>query len=166
MPVSRALCLASVCWFSVACDSAGDTTIDITHSPCEPLVVAPDPDTTAEERESVSAAMLLWNQRAHSRLGWQAEPGVPEVALRFEEASLVFLGLYDDEVGRVLINRKLTDHHERTVTIAHELGHVFGLFHISRSERASVMNTANVTIEPTVEDADALATLWGPCPVN
>jgi hypothetical protein len=38
-----------------------------------------------------------------------------------------------------------------------------GLAHIDGSVRASVMNSGNLEIEPTAEDATALSSLWGSC---
>jgi predicted Zn-dependent protease len=47
------------------------------------------------------------------------------------------------------------------VTIAHELGHTFGLWHVHPSTRRSVMNPGNTTITPTERDVDSVRALWG-----
>ncbi len=47
------------------------------------------------------------------------------------------------------------------VTIAHEIGHAFGLVHVPAGQRTSVMNPNNLVIEPTAEDVDTLAMRWG-----
>ena len=49
------------------------------------------------------------------------------------------------------------------VTIAHEIGHAFGLVHVPADQRTSVMNPNNLVVEPTAEDVDTLATRWGGC---
>ena len=91
------------------------------------------------------------------------EPQV--ISLEFQAAAEMFHGFYDDQRGVVYINLSLEDDHQRSVTIAHELGHAFGLVHVQASERASVMNPGNLTVEPTAADAAALTALWGNCPV-
>jgi len=48
-------------------------------------------------------------------------------------------------------------------SVAHELGHAFGLVHVPQSERTSLMNPGNISTPPTVEDQAALAALWGTC---
>ena len=51
----------------------------------------------------------------------------------------------------------------QAVTIAHEIGHAFGLAHVPAGERASVMNPGNLNIEPNADDAATLALRWGAC---
>lgn len=140
-----------------------DQTIDIVHDPCEPLVLAPAPDATGAEVDGVSAAMALWQDRADARLTMDDVPGAMRLPIRFESAALAFFGLYDDEEGIVFVNADLEDPYERAVTITHEIGHAFGLVHVGRGERRSVMNPSNLDVLPTPEDVEALATIWGPC---
>jgi predicted Zn-dependent protease len=47
--------------------------------------------------------------------------------------------------------------------IAHELGHAFGLVHVSPDTRPSVMNPGNTTVAPNDGDRAALEALWGTC---
>ena len=47
------------------------------------------------------------------------------------------------------------------VTIAHEIGHAFGLVHVS--DRPSVMNVGNLVVEPNTGDVTALVALWSTC---
>jgi hypothetical protein len=89
--------------------------------------------------------------------------GEQEVSIVFQEAAEMFHGLYDDEHGVVYINLKLTDDHQRAVTLAHELGHSLGLLHVDPAARVSVMNPANLVVEPNAGDADELVALWGEC---
>ncbi|MBI2897861.1 MAG: hypothetical protein HYY06_30160 [Deltaproteobacteria bacterium] len=149
-------------WSLIGC-VATDNTIDIVHDPCEPLVLDPAPDATLPERESISAAMELWRAKAEARLTLDEVPGAMRLPIRFESAALAFYGLYDDEEGIVFVNRELEDSEERAVTITHEIGHSFGLVHVDRSERSSVMNPANLDVLPTPEDIEALSAIWGPC---
>jgi len=86
-----------------------------------------------------------------------------EAKAKIAEFKKSLKGVYDDERGVVFINRKITEGHGRAVTVAHELGHAFGLPHVVESERASLMNPANTSIEPTGDDVAALRALWGNC---
>jgi hypothetical protein len=45
--------------------------------------------------------------------------------------------------------------------IAHEIGHAFGLVHVTG--RASVMNAGNIDVAPNAGDAADLSALWGAC---
>ena len=51
----------------------------------------------------------------------------------------------------------------QAVTIAHEIGHAFGLAHVPSGERASVMNPGNLNVEPNAADVATLALRWGGC---
>ena len=84
--------------------------------------------------------------------------------LAFQVAAAPFHGLYDDGAGRIHVNEDLTDVGPLHITIAHEIGHAFGLPHVSASVRRSLMNTGNTTVGITPEDVDALAAIWGRCP--
>ena len=69
---------------------------------------------------------------------------------------------YDDEGAVVYINHDL-DGRETAITVAHELGHAFGLYHVRKEERTSVMNHGNLVHEPNDSDVDALEDVWGAC---
>jgi Zn-dependent peptidase ImmA (M78 family) len=71
-------------------------------------------------------------------------------------------GFYDDVDVKLEISDALSDD-QRAIVIAHELGHAFGLVHVAATERASVMNVANLRIAPTAADQLAVAALWGDC---
>lgn len=147
----------------LGCADVGDTLLDITYDPCAPLVLAPRADTTEEELASIDDAIAMW--RAVGLEGLTREPveGAPWILIGFDRAPMSFYGVYQDEYGDILINREMTDRRERAITIAHELGHAFGLWHVSRGERISVMNAPNLEVEPTAEDVDAVAAVWPSC---
>jgi hypothetical protein len=141
---------------------SGDTTLQIVHDVCEPTALIAPADASGDEIASIDGAIDMWARQGFDRLvRGDGESTTQAIEIVFEEASEVFHGLYDDEHGVVYINRTLADDHERTVTVAHELGHAFGLWHIE--DRSSVMLPGNLDIEPNAGDADALRGLWGPC---
>ena len=80
----------------------------------------------------------------------------------FATAAPAIFGFYDGN-GDISINQEL-DADKAAVTIAHELGHAFGLVHVPASVRPSVMNPGNLSVTPTAGDRDALAAIWGTCP--
>jgi Zn-dependent peptidase ImmA (M78 family) len=139
-----------------------DDRLDVIFDVCEPLVVAPAADASAEEIASIDVALDQWNRLGESRLTRDETAGAARLPIEFEPAASAFHGLYDDEVGVVFVNRNLTDPHQRAITISHELGHAFGLWH--DDARPSVMNPGNLSIEPNAGDRDALTALWGDCP--
>lgn len=133
---------------------------------CQPLVLQPDTAATADQLTAAGQALALWNQRAGARLALAGDPGAaasaPSLPLHFQTAAGNFHGLYDGQTVQVFINNDLAGH-PLTVTIAHELGHSYGLVHVPADQRPSVMNPGNLTVEPNAEDAAALAALWGSC---
>lgn len=151
---------------AAACGAPADTTIDITYDYCSPLVVVPADDASAEERDSVAHAVAMWNALGLTQLSVESDGALadaPRVPIVFRDAAIAFYGLYEDEVGEVLINRGLKEDRARSITVAHELGHVFGLLHVDHDERTSVMNPANLSVEPNNSDASALRALTA-CP--
>ena len=138
--------------------------LDVTHDPCAVRIVADE--ASDGELESLHAALDLWNERGDFRLSL-AVTGENSTALplvvRFERQFGAFRGFYDDEAGEITINRALRGE-ARTIAIAHELGHAFGLFHVERSARRSVMNPGNTTVGPLPGDIAEVRALWGACP--
>ena len=143
-----------------------DPTLQHVLDVCESVALLPGPDAAADEVASLDSAIEMWNRLGQSSLS-RADGGAALgliLEVRFESAAPFFHGVYDDESGVVFINHQLRDHHQRSVTIAHELGHAFGLLHIT--SRSSVMNPQNLAVEPTEEDAGDLVALWGDCGVR
>lgn len=143
----------------VACGGTNDGSIDVTHDACAPLALVSTTPTDLQSAAMVDA-QDLWKDHGAPSLGLRAGA---TVEVRFEEASPVFHGLYDDTTGIIYINNTITDQHVMSIVIAHELGHAFGLVHVPESERASLMNPGNLTTTPTLEDQHAVELLWGSC---
>ena len=138
--------------------------MDVTYDPCATQVVANEA-ATDDEVASLAAALALWNERGGFALtAPNAGDGGerPALRVRFQVEFGAFRGFYDDEVGEIIVNRNLA-RDQRTITIAHELGHAFGLWHVATSARRSVMNPRNTTIAPLPRDIDDVRALWGSC---
>lgn len=103
-------------------------------------------------------AQALWRDRGAPAIGLRAGTTVD---VQFEAAAEAFHGLYDDTTGIIYINSSISDPEVLSIVIAHEVGHAFGLAHITA--RPSVMNPGNLTIKPNVEDQAAIEALWGIC---
>lgn len=143
--------------FCVACTGgAGDTTIDITHDPCSGITLL-DAGASTSQRAGIAGALQLWAERGVALTG--TDPTTIEIL--FEPASVAFRGVYDDERGIIHINDAIDEMSQLSIVIAHELGHAFGLEHVSN--RPSVMNPANLTTIPTDDDRTAVEALWGQC---
>jgi hypothetical protein len=138
-----------------------DRFLDITYDPCDARVLTDD-DATNEELQNLGAAFELWNQSGGFRLQRSERGSAQPLVVHFRRSLGPFHGYYDDEVGQISIHRGLQDRAE-AVTIAHELGHAFGLWHVKASARASVMNPGNTTVVPTERDVDSVRALWGNC---
>lgn len=153
--------LASV---ASGCSVGGvDGTIDNVFDPCHALTIQSEPGTTGPENDAVAVGIAFWNERADTKLSVTEEEGAPILPVHFDPAATAFRGLYDDENAVVFVNSRLDDPTVMSITLAHELGHAFGLEHVERGERSSVMNPGNVEVTPTSEDVAALAELWGEC---
>lgn len=154
---------------SLACaGDSGDHVLEITFDPCAPLRIEPAADVRHEEHRSIDAAIALWRDvlGVAAEQAESADAGVPVIAIRFERAAPAFRGIYLDEIGEVVINRVLEDDRVRTIAIAHELGHAFGLWHVDPQDHSSVMIAGNIEIAPTTDDAAALAAAWPSCPAR
>ena len=137
-----------------ACAGQPDSPIATTFDPCHPPRIASDAAATPLQTAGIADATALW------QLG---PTGDGDLEVRFQTAADAFHGLYDDQAGVIYINDHLTDPTELAIVIAHELGHAFGLHHVSTDVRASVMNPGNLVVTPTDADRRALTALWGVC---
>jgi hypothetical protein len=156
------LLVCLTCALSCAPDH-GEFVFGITFDPCQVIAVAPADDTTADELASIDDAIEMWNTTGATRLTREDAPGVRTLPVVFEDAFPAFYGIYVHEEGYIVVNRKLGHRSARAITIAHEIGHAFGMLHVPRSTRSSLMNTGNLETPPDDRDAAALAALWGSC---
>lgn len=143
-----------------------DTTIDIVHDVCAPISLVANAPSDAQ-RAGIDGALALW--RAHGIETVRVLDGPDALApggvieLRFEVAGGPFHGLYDDETSTVYVNSSLEDPTPMAIVIAHELGHSFGLPHVSAAERRSLMNPGNLVTPPNEGDQAEVEALWGRC---
>lgn len=141
--------------------SSDETVAAVTFDPCQPFVVVDDPAATADEQAGARAAATSWAEAAGAR-GSVIVGDAPAGALpvHFQPAAAPSHGFFDPARGEIFVNEDLSGR-PLAVTIAHELGHAFGLVHVVG--RASVMNAGNLDVEPNADDAADLARLWGTC---
>ena len=138
----------------------------LTFDACAPLDIGVSPALTDEQLQGVTDALAMWNQAAGTTLATPTPTSTaPLIPLTFQVAAPPFHGLYDDHAGQIFVNQDLVAVDPLRITIAHEIGHVFGLPHVSASVRRSLMNSGNTTIGITPEDVGALAAIWGRCPL-
>jgi hypothetical protein len=163
------LLLTSACALAIGCgggSALSNDGPDVAFDACAPLPLITDVGLSEAQAAGIAAAIPLWNDRAGTHLmmavDHQTAPGTPGLPIHFQDAGAPFHGLYDAPSGQVFINTDLAGA-PLAVTIAHEIGHAFGLVHISADQRSSVMNPNNLVVEPTAEDVDTLATRWGGC---
>jgi hypothetical protein len=146
-----------------ACSSSSDATTAAIHfDVCAPILVDA-PEATADQLASLDDAIAMWNAQGAAQLARAGTGHTADVTLRFQRAAGNIFGLYDDAAAVIYVNLVLTDEEQRAVTIAHELGHAFGLEHVPSTARASVMNPGNLVHVPDPADAATLRTLWGSC---
>jgi len=141
-----------------ACGGASESELARTYDPCAPVTLAIGAEANAGEATGVDSAVALW--RGMGVTGFETTGG-ETIAIQFQTAAPAFHGFYDPAAGVVYINQDLVDPREIAIVVAHELGHAFGLVHVS--DRVSLMNPGNLTVPPTDGDAAALSALWGAC---
>ena len=145
-----------------------DAVIDIVYDPCDQISIRVATDTAPRELAAIDSATELWRAVSNVKITRNAANTTRNATaadqtleILFEDASLVFRGVYQDEIGNIIVNRRLADPDDLAITVAHELGHAFGLPHIDA--RPSVMNSGNLEVLPIPADIDALSERWGPC---
>jgi hypothetical protein len=156
-----ALALVLVAATGCGAGSEGPPGDIVAFDACATLPLILDAGVSEAQSAGIMAAISLWNDRAGTRLTLSGDQGTPGLPIHFEAAAALFHGLYEPS-GQVFINTDLSGA-PLVVTIAHEIGHAFGLVHVPAGQRASVMNPNNLVVEPTAEDIDTLALRWGVC---
>lgn len=150
---------------SCACQNSDSVyLIKTVYDPCEGIDIRTPDGTRPEELAAIDAAIEYWNAVSNVKISQSFSPPDQTLDVSFEDAALMFRGVYEDELGDVYVNRRLSNPKDMAITIAHELGHALGLPHIN--SRDSVMNEGNLEFEPLELDVAALADLWGPCVRN
>jgi len=122
------------------------------YDACNPLAV------TGDDAATIASAAALWNDVGVAEMG---VPGGVSIPLVFESGvSPEDFGLYAGSA--IFMNDDLAAA-QRSIVLAHELGHAIGLLHVT--DRPSVMNPGNLRIAPNADDYAAVVALWGACPV-
>ena len=119
-------------------------------------------DVVTARQAAIDRATSLWRDVGVGEASRDAPTATDAVTIEFVAGGPVSFGLYDGADRRIYVNRALTAD-ESAITIAHELGHAFGLVHVPPATRASVMNAGNLTLAPNLGDRDAIDALWGAC---
>jgi len=169
--VIRKLNLLVVLPVLFACGSCAAPASDgprVTFDPCQPLALTTDADASPAQRAGVAAGMALWTAVMPVQLmltegsGNAPSAEAPVVPVHFQAAAANFHGIYEPAAAQIFINTGLGGD-PLAIAVAHEVGHAFGLDHVSASDRPSVMNPGNLTVAPNAADADTLISAWGDC---
>lgn len=141
---------------------AGNDGPAIVFDPCQPTLLLAGADTTAPERAALGDALALWRSVGGPNLSLGDQDAAQILPIGFESAAPAFFGLYRPDRGDILINRQLGDAGARAITLAHEIGHAFGLAHVNG--RRSLMNPGNLQVPPAAEDSQLIYERRQSCP--
>jgi hypothetical protein len=132
----------------------GSTGPAVVYDPCEMTLLLATAGASAAERTALTDALALWQVVAGPRLSVLDQTAAQVLPIGFQAAAPAFFGLYRPDRGDILINSELGDPGARAITVAHELGHAFGLAHVTG--RRSLMNPGNLQVPPAVEDSQLI----------
>jgi hypothetical protein len=147
---------------ALGCIDVGEDEVSAFLDACRPTLLVPATDATAEERAGIAAAIALWGVVGGPATSMTDRSQSQSLAVGFQPAAPPFFGLYRPEQGDILVNRSLSEPTARAITIAHELGHAFGLRHVEG--RPSLMNRGNLQIPPGDLEVQMISARHGPCP--
>jgi hypothetical protein len=149
---------------AAGCDTAGaGEGPTVVYDPCQMTFVLARSDTTAPQRAAIADALVLWGQAGGPLLAMgEGDPDAQVLPIGFDAAAPAFFGLYRPDRGDILINSQLGDARARAITVAHELGHAFGLPHVTGHQ--SLMNPGNLQVAPAADDAQQIYDRRQACP--
>lgn len=153
LPVAAALL------FACSDPTAGDSTA-IAYDPCQPLTVTTVGATSSLQRQAIDDAIAMWRD-AMPNTALDRDGDGESLPVEFRAAAPFFHGIYVAHEGVILVNSGITERRALAITLAHELGHAFGLEHADGG--MSVMIRGNADIEPAAADVRALEARWGAC---
>lgn len=163
------LLLAFVVVAVTGCSEGAPAGIQTVFDPCQALIIDIDVEANADQRGSVETGLGMWNTRADAALALPASlpdddvTQPPRIPLYFDRAGTAFHGFYDDVEGIVYVNDGIVDDRARSLTVAHEIGHAFGMVHVDPDDRPSLMNPGNLSVGLTEADVATLVDMWGAC---
>jgi hypothetical protein len=138
--------------------------VDTVFDPCSPLTIMPGSDTQAHEIQGIEDAILAWDRVLPTRIDiGDPVDDSPVISIYFDPGDTFYRALYLDKRGEILVSRDRLSADDLGLAIAHELGHAFGLLHVSKDERPSVMNVGNLEFLPSAEDSHLVSDLWAAC---
>lgn len=144
-----------------SCSSNDD--IATVYDPCSPLAIDVAQDITAAERQGIDGAIAAWAHVLPTRIAIGGAGTANVLPIRFEPGDTFYRAIYWDSFGLISIGRDRLAPEDYALAIAHEMGHAFGLLHVAKADRASVMNVGNLEVVPNDEDAAAVRALWATC---
>ena len=148
---------------SAACASPEMFEEGLVFDPCLTTNLLYDESASPAEVAQIHEAAAMWNREVGSQLHVSpVENGSDNtIPVHFEPAAGVFYGIYEPSTGEIFVNSKLPSEESSRITLAHELGHAFGLQHVSGAP--SLMNSGNLQTQITARDVASLTSLWGAC---
>lgn len=154
--------LVLVLGIAPACSS--EERVETVYDPCSPLTIVVEDGVTAEELGGIEGAIALWNAVLPTQIAIGSGPKAPDaLPIRFEPGEPFYRGIYWDATGDISIARDRLASGDYALAIAHEMGHAFGLLHVAKTERLSVMNVGNLAVPPTEQDATLVRARWDTC---